>query len=206
MVLRKLLSMVVFLCKGFNLHGKGTPAAPRRRLYTEAYIGGSMEHINSAGAASGHVRLHHDFVDGLKCFRSDDFEGALMFFRAADESAAIDDVYQNRYTSFHGLCRVCLGDRNGIKLCRNAAVGEARDAEVFYNLALAEHRLGQRESAWTALRRGLQIDPDHRSLQRFKRELGLRGKHSLIPGLPRDNPLNRMLGKLFRGVRKPWSH
>ena len=164
-----------------------------------------MGHKNAEGTAYGRDRLHHDFVNGLKCFRSDDFEGALVFFRTADESAGGDDAYQNRYTSFHGLCRVCLGDRNGIKLCRNAAVGETHDAEVFYNLAMAEHRLGQRESAWTALRRGLLMDPEHRGLQRFKRELGLREKRSLIPGLRRDSRVNRLLGKLFRGARKPWS-
>lgn len=160
-----------------------------------------MEHMRDAGAGSGRTRLHHDFVDGLKCFRGDDFEGALVFFRAADESAAVDDIYQNRYTSFHGLCRVCLGDRNGIKLCRKAAVGEARDAEVFYNLTLAEHRLGHRESAWTALRRGLVLDPEHRGLLRLKRDLDLRERRSLIPGLRRDNPVNRFFGRLLRGGR-----
>jgi hypothetical protein len=165
-----------------------------------------MAHMSAGGAASGRVRLHHDFVDGLKCFRGDDFEGALVRFRAADEGAEASDIYQNRYTSFHGLCRVCLGDRNGIKLCRKAAVGETRDAEVFYNLALAEHRLGVRESAWTALRRGLLIDPGHRGLQHFKQELGLRRKRSLIPGLRRDNPLNRLFGRLLRGARRPWTH
>lgn len=164
-----------------------------------------MEHVKDAGAAVSRARLHHDFVDGLKCFRGDDLEGALVFFRTADERAEVDDVYQNRYTSFHGLCRVCLGDRNGIKLCRKAAVAETRDAEVFYNLALAEHRLGQRESAWTALRRGLLVDPDHQGLQRLGREFGLREKHSLIPGLRRDNPVNSYLGRFFRGLRRPWS-
>lgn len=165
-----------------------------------------MAHNNESGTVADRPRLHHDFVDGLKCFRGDDFEGALVFFRAADEDAAADDIHQNRYTSFHGLCRVRLGDRNGIKLCRKAAVGEARDAEVFYNLAQAEHWLGQRESAWTALRRGLQIAPEHRGLQRFKRELGLRAKHGLIPGLQRDGTVNRLLGRLLRGMRRPWSN
>lgn len=164
-----------------------------------------MESMNDTDAAGGRVGLNHDFVDGLKCFRGDDLEGALVFFRAADESAAADDIHQNRYTSFHGLCRVRLGDRNGIKLCRKAALGEIRDAEIFYNLAQAEHWLGQRESAWTALRRGLLIEPEHRGLQRFRRVLGLREKHGLIPGLRRENPVNRLLGRLFRGVRKPWS-
>jgi hypothetical protein len=162
-----------------------------------------MERTDDAGARFGQASLHHDFVDGLACFHRDDLEGALVFFRTADTGAAAGDVYQNRYTSFHGLCRVCLGDRSGITLCRKAAVGETHDAEVFYNLALAEHRLGRRESAWTGLRRGLMIDPAHSGLQRLGDEFGLRRKTSLIPGLQRNNPLNRLLGRLFRGARKP---
>ena len=54
-----------------------------------------------------------------------------------------------------------MGDRNGVKLCRKAAVGELNDAEVFYNLVMAEHRLGFREGAYMALRRGLKIDGGH---------------------------------------------
>jgi len=182
------------------------PAAPDAQAVSREHTSGEcMEQTSETEAGYGRVRLHHDFVDGLKCFRSDDFEGALVFFRTADENAQNNDVYQNRYTSFHGLCRVFLGDRSGIKLCRKAAVGETHDAEVFYNLALAEHRLGQRESAWAALRRGLMTDPAHRGLLRLKGELGLRRKTSMIPGLRRDNPLNRLLGRLFRGARKPWS-
>ncbi|MEN8205950.1 MAG: hypothetical protein ABFS24_08050 [Pseudomonadota bacterium] len=155
--------------------------------------------------ASGiRVRMRDDFVDGLKCFKSDDYEGALMFFRAADECAAMDDIYQGRYTSFHGLSRVCMGDRSGVKLCRKAVVGETQDAEVYYNLAMAENRLGFRESACMALRRGLKIDPGHSGLLRLKQKFVLRGKHGFIPGLKRSNFLNRLIGKLFRGTRLPY--
>ncbi len=150
------------------------------------------------------IRLRADFVSGLKCFRSEDWDGALNFFRAADEQAEMDDVYQNRYTSYHGLARVHLGDRNGVKLCRKAAVGERHDAEVYYNLAVAEHKLDFRESAWTALRRGLSIDASHTGLQRLKEEFHLREQRALIPGTRRENVLNRILGKFFRGSRKPW--
>jgi hypothetical protein len=147
------------------------------------------------------VRMRDDFTDGLKCFKSDDYEGALLFFRAADECAEMDDVYQSRYTSFHGLSRVYMGDRSGVKLCRKAAVGEMRDAEVYYNLAMAEHRLGFRESTYMALRRGLKVDPGHAGLLRLKQQLVLRKKHSFIPGLKRSNILNRLIGKLLRGTR-----
>jgi hypothetical protein len=150
------------------------------------------------------VRLRDDFVSGLRCFRNQDWEGALGFFRAAEDQAEMDDIYQNRYTSYHGLARVHMGDRNGVKLCRKAAVGERFDAEVYYNLAVAEHKLDFRESAYTALRRGLAIDANHAGLKRLKQEFRLREQRSLIPGLRRNNLLNRILGRLFRGKRKPW--
>jgi len=150
------------------------------------------------------LRLRDEFLDGLKCFSDCDYEGAVLLFRAADQQAEINDVYQNRYTSFHGLSRVCMGDRSGVKLCRKAAVGEVRDAEVYYNLAMAEHRLGFRESAYTALRRGLKLDPQHAGLLRLKQQLMLRKKHGFIPGLKRNNIVNRLIGKLFRGKRLPY--
>ena len=148
--------------------------------------------------------MRDDFIDGLECFISDDYEGALLLFRTADECAEIDDVYQSRYTSFHGLSRVYMGDSSGVKLCRKAVVGETRDAEVYYNLAMAEHRLGFRESTYMALRRGLKLDPQHAGLLRLKQQLVLRKKHGFIPGLKRNNNVNRLLGKLFRSNRLPY--
>ena len=142
-------------------------------------------------------RLRDDFVNGLRCFNSKDFDGALMFFRTADGGAELDDAYQNRYTSFHGLSRVFTGDRNGVKLCRKAEVGETRDVEVYYNLAMAEHRLSFRESALMALRRGLNIDPDHAGLQRLKQELSRSERRASIPGFKPDNVVSRLLGKFL---------
>jgi tetratricopeptide (TPR) repeat protein len=97
-----------------------------------------------------------------------------------------------------------MGDSSGVKLCRKAVVGETRDVEVYYNLAMAEHRLGFRESAYTALRRGLKLDPQHAGLLRLKQQLMLRKKHGFIPGLKRNNIVNRLIGKLFRGKRLPY--
>ncbi len=150
---------------------------------------------------SSDQRLHmrDDFVDGLRCFRSEDYEGALLLFRAADECAVMGDIYQSRYTSFHGLSRVYMGDSNGVKLCRKAVVGETRDAEVYYNLAMAEHRLGYRESAYKALRRGLKLAPDHDGLLRLKRQLVLRKKYGFTSGQRHNNIVHRLVGKLFRG-------
>jgi hypothetical protein len=168
------------------------------------YLGDAMASNFDPWESGSRTRLHSEFISGLRCFRNDDFAGAVPLFRTADENAELDDIYQNRYTSFHGLARVMMGDKNGVKLCRKAAVGEKDDAEVYYNLAMAEDRLGFRESAYTALRRGLQVDSGHSGLVRLKKEFVLREKKGLIPGLGRDSFLNRVIGKLFRGTRKPY--
>ena len=149
-------------------------------------------------------QLRKDFIDGLACLRKDDYAGALVLFRAADEGAEPGDSYRSRYTSFHGLARVHLGDSSGVKLCRKAAAGELHDADVYCNLALLEHRLKNRESAWTALRRGLRIDPSHAGLKRLQADMQLRRRHALLPGLSRNNFLNRLLGRLLRGRRRIW--
>jgi len=150
-------------------------------------------------------RLRGEFLDGLDLFKRDDWKSALELFKSADEQAEMDDIYQSRYTSFHGLVRVYMGDRNGVKLCRKAAVGELNDAEVFYNLVMAEHRLGFREGAYMALRRGLKIDGGHPGLNQLKDEMMLREKSKIIPGLKRKGLLNQIIGKFFRGSRKPWN-
>ena len=137
--------------------------------------------------------MRDDFIDGLKCLRSDDYEGALLLFRAADECAEIDDIYQSRYTSFHGLSRVYMGDSSGVKLCRKAVVGEIRDAEVYYNLAMAEHRLNFHESALTALRRGMNVDPHHAGLLRLQRVLSPKSRL----GAGANGLVKQLLGRLL---------
>lgn len=146
------------------------------------------------------IRLNADFVSGLKCFKNNDWEAAVRLFRSADESVDIDDIYRNRYTSFHGLARVCMGDKSGVKLCRKAAVGEQSDVEVYYNLAMAENKLGFHDSARMALRRGLKIDSGHPGLKRLKEEINQRG---LLAGMGRKSFIGRVCGRLFRGSRKP---
>jgi len=161
---------------------------------------GHQQHDGSTGRR----RLNAEFASGLQHFENADYSEALLLFRAAEAAAGVDDIFLNRYTSFHGLTRVLMGDESGVKLCRKAAAGQANDPEVYYNLALAEQRLGYRESAYMALRRGLRLSPEHSGLVCLKRELGLRDKHGLFTGLPRDHFLNRWLGRLLRGSRQPY--
>ena len=67
-------------------------------------------------------RQRADFISGLHRFEENDYAAALTLFREADENASIDDVYQNRYTSYHGLVRVFMGDHQGVHSERPGAV------------------------------------------------------------------------------------
>lgn len=147
------------------------------------------------------TQLRESFILGLECIDNDDYAGALDYFSAADRTSSLDDTCQSLYASFHGLSRVFNGDSGGVKMCRKAAAGETRDVELFYNLALAEHRLGNRESAWRALSLGLRMDPGHPGLDELRQSMSLRRKRSLIPLLSRDGLINRLLGRIFRGTR-----
>jgi hypothetical protein len=82
-----------------------------------------------------------------------------------------------------------------LRLCRQAAAFEARQASVFYSLAQAERHCQHRRQAYQALQRGLQIEPQHRGLLRLRQRMGVRRKPAL-GFLGREHSLNRWLGKL----------
>jgi hypothetical protein len=157
----------------------------------------------AAASTQQQARQREAFDAGVRCIDDKDYDGALQTFRALDEGAGFDDDFQNRYTSYHGLTRVLLGDDSGVKLCRKAAVGNDADPDVLCNLALAEHRLHNRERAYLALRRGLRVAPEHAGLLRLKQSFGLRRQHGILPLLSRNHGLNRWLGRLLRGMRRP---
>jgi hypothetical protein len=150
-------------------------------------------------------RQRADFISGLHRFEENDYAAALTLFREADENASIDDVYQNRYTSYHGLVRVFMGDHQGVKLCRKAAVGETNDAEVYCNLAMAEIEMGAWESASHALRRGLGIAPDHTGLLQLEKEFTLMEQRGRFWKPQGHSWFDRLLGMLYRGFRPPHS-
>jgi len=139
--------------------------------------------------------LSHDFIEGLQRFERQDYEAAAILFRSAVDSADINDSFQNRYTSFHGLTRVYMGDEHGVKLCRKAATGDTSDAEVYFNLAQAEHRLQQPANAELALRRGLKIDASHPGLQQLQQQLSGRYKRGA------SSLMQQLLYRLFRHAR-----
>lgn len=147
------------------------------------------------------VQLHPDFVQGQRYFRQGDYVAALSCFKSASQAATDFHAYASLYMSFVGLTQVMLGDVSGLNLCRRAGMEETHRGDVFENLARAELKLGHRKQACDALRRGLKAERGHSGLRDLRIEMGIRRSPSL-PFLHRDNPLNRMLGKLTYRSRR----
>ncbi|MEE8137960.1 MAG: hypothetical protein V3T81_03680, partial [Thermoanaerobaculia bacterium] len=72
----------------------------------------------------------------------------------------------------------------------------------YANLARTYQLAGRRLGALRALRRGLSVAPQDRSLHLIRRQMGIR-RGSLIPLVPRSHPINRFLGRLRHTLFKP---
>ena len=144
--------------------------------------------------ADPYAGLTGNFVQGLARFQNGEYATALKFFEKAEESPGVDD---NRFTclSFVGLTRIILGDPEGIKQCRTAAHFEQYDADVYYNLAVAELKVRNRRRAVDAICAGLIIERDHGGLNRLRRKIGER-RTPVLRFLSRDHALNKVLGRL----------
>ncbi len=135
------------------------------------------------------------FQDGLRHWQDENLERALVCFRTADQNADRHDPFRNLYTSYHGVALVFRGDICGLNFCRQAAAVEHQHADVFCNLAMAEYRLNHRRRACMAMNKGLKLNPRHAGLHRLRLQMGVR-RPQVVRFLSRDNPLNRLLGKL----------
>jgi hypothetical protein len=140
-------------------------------------------------------RYRQRFYDALKLYRNSDYEGALTIFREIIAAADVQDVFHSKYRSYEGLTRVCLGDKHAVDLCREVAAEDHNDAEVYYNLALAEYKLNNRRRAVLAVKRGLSIDAANPELLRLRTLMGSR-RQPVISFLDRDHAINKWLGKL----------
>jgi len=134
---------------------------------------------------------------GLAAIRARDLPAAHQAFERAHRR----DPRHLRAMSWYGVTLV-LVERNsalGVSLCEQAA-RPVPDAELQLNLARVHLALNSRERAVRALLRGLQADPGHPMLLAAQAAMGTR-RGPVLALLSRDNPLNRLLGRL----RHRWS-
>lgn len=136
-----------------------------------------------------------DFHEGVKFFQIGNYEVAGAFFEEVCAMVGPSDPAYNRFRSWLGLNQAMQGQRGGLVLCRLAAKNETRDAEVFYNLARAEYRFEDIDKSLRALAQGRSLDPGHSGIASLLAQLDRR-RPPVLRRLPRDNWLNRLLGRL----------
>lgn len=143
-----------------------------------------------------HSSLHTSFIEGIKQLDSGDYYAALESFRIAHQQKDLSNTsIRALYASYYGLARVYIGNETGVSLCRQAALQNLFDVDIFYNLALAEHKLNNRRRALVALKQGYAINAQHVGLHRLRLLIGSRRK-PFVRFLKRDHFINRVIGRL----------
>jgi tetratricopeptide (TPR) repeat protein len=113
---------------------------------------------------------------------------------------------QARYLSYYGFCLARDGNRvrEGTELCRQAIALEFFNADLFWNYGRVLLLSDRKKDAFTAFVKGLSVQRNHTEIVR---ELSLMGwrKPPPLSFLPRGNPINVAIGKMFRPGRRPVS-
>ena len=104
-----------------------------------------------------------------------------------------------RYRSSYALAlaRVRGEFMQALSLARTAVHQECYNPDLYLNLARIYLNFNFKPEAVRFIKRGLMIDPKHSSLREAMGVLGSR-RSPALKFLPRDHPLNRILGR-FRG-------
>jgi tetratricopeptide (TPR) repeat protein len=149
--------------------------------------------------SSGPAQEPHDAValaayeEGRAAFVARDLDAAHRAFERAHRRDGRDP----RFMSWYGVTLV-LVERNsslGIELCDQALRLAGPDPELLLNQARIHLALKQRERAVRAIVRGLELFPGDVRLVAARDAVGIR-RPPVIPFLSRNNPLNRVLGRL----------
>ncbi len=141
-----------------------------------------------------------DFSRGINYLQQRSLGRAMDCFQRAYEAAGEQHPFRYMYLCYYGYARILSGDFNSIELCRHAAHKMNADADVHYILARAEMFCKNRLRAVRAIEHGIHLEPHHEGLGFMKKKLGFR-QFRPLPFLPRNNVLNRSIGKLLRKKR-----
>jgi len=108
-----------------------------------------------------------------------------------------------QFLSLYGFCLAMEGrnTKKGIQYCERAVSIEHFRPQSFYYLGIAYLKGAKKRKAISAFYKGLRIDEDHPGIKEQLRKLGER-KGPLLPFLPRQNFLNKTIGRITGGSRK----
>ena len=135
-------------------------------------------------------------AEALELLSNDRHGDALVRFRQVLHNLPQNANNYNRVRSYYGLTLVFLGHNDdGLETCREAANTEFNDSLVFYNFAQAALISKRRALALKAISMGRVVEPSDTKLEKLRRSMGIR-KPPVLKFLSRDNPVNKLLGKV----------
>lgn len=134
----------------------------------------------------------HICQQGIDLCDADNFAAAHKLFQQAY------GMYPNspRINSWLGYTTAIVENKvgTGMQYCKKAVESDIPDAMFFRNIGKLYLMQRNKRSAIGAFARGLQIDKGNKYILKEWKVLGFRRK-PIIPFLPRENALNKLLGK-----------
>ena len=150
------------------------------------------------------LSAENNFKRGLAALVDANYSDATVYFWRAIEidrqrNAKRPDA---RYLSYYGLSLAKSRRSTGeaIEACEWATEIETLNPEIFFNLGQVYLLAGKTTLALEAFEQGLCLDPRHSVLRREVERIDRRSS-PIVPGLGRDHPLNRWLGKMRATIR-----
>ncbi|HEY6101285.1 MAG TPA: tetratricopeptide repeat protein, partial [Anaeromyxobacter sp.] len=133
------------------------------------------------------------YEEGRNAFAARDLAGAHQAFERAHRK----DSREPRFMSWYGVTLVLVEKNSnlGLVLCEQALRVAGPDPELLLNQARVHLSMNQRERAVRAILRGLELFPQDARLAAARDAMVMR-RPPVIPFLSRNNPLNRLLGRM----------
>ena len=139
----------------------------------------------------------NDFSRGIEFLKQRDLYHAVDCFYTACQCADSANPHYDMYLCYYGYARILNGDYRAIEHCRRAAGRRREDANLYYILARAEMFCRNRQQMIMAIAAGIKLDNQHLGLRLMRKTIAHR-RFKPIPFLPRNNILNRSIGRMLR--------
>ncbi len=142
---------------------------------------------------------NEEFKKGKRFLGEEKMDKALRAFEKAYKA----DRENSDYMSYYGMCKAIRGGQVGLglDLCIRAIKKDFKRAEFYVNLGRVYLAAGNNKGATRVFKKGLQFEPGNSDLHKYLGGLGVRNR-PVINVVERSNPINRMLGMIFRGRSK----
>lgn len=138
-----------------------------------------------------------EFSRGIEFLRQRNLYQAVECFQVAYHSADDKNPHRYMYLSYYGYARILNGEYHAIDHCRRAVQHRAADADQYYILARAEMFCRNRHQMIAAIAQGIRLNQQHTGLTMMRKTIPHR-RFKPVPFLPRNNIVNRSIGRLLR--------